>query len=374
MNIFVVKNYCVSKSNMDRNISNELIEWYLLHKRALPWRDTSDPYYIWVSEIILQQTRVQQGLPYYLRFIEEFSNINFLAEAPLERILKLWQGLGYYSRARNMHIAAKQIVENYNGQFPASYKELLLLKGVGEYTAAAVASLAYNEPVAVVDGNVVRVISRLFAIQNPVDKPSVIKEIKELANNLLAFNRPAMHNQAIMEFGALHCVPVKPDCFSCPVNGKCLAFKFKLVESIPYKKSKISIKTRFFNYLVIHENEGIFFQKRSTNDIWEGLYEFPLIVTEEQINPENIPGMMISNGFEGIPFETIGFMGPVKHILTHQHLQVNFIHVKLGNLSTNLKSKWVWKELDKIQELAVPRVIDKYMQSPVFRNITGCNC
>lgn len=355
---------------MDGYIGNVLVNWYLSNKRILPWREIENPYYIWVSEVILQQTRVAQGLPYYIRFIEEFPEISSLANAPIERILKLWQGLGYYSRARNMHFAAKQIMGDYNGIFPKNYKELLKLKGIGEYTAAAIASIAYNEPVVVVDGNVIRVVSRLFAVQDSVGKPSTIKEIKKLANEILLKNRPAVFNQAIMEFGALYCVPLNPDCVHCPLSDKCLAFKYGMVDKLPVKKQKVKVRDRFFYYLVIHTNKGFWFQQRMAGDIWEGLFEFPLIETDENIIPEQIPSIVgKSSLFKETTFQIIGTSPQVRHILTHQRLYVSFIHIKADQLPVTPLLNIIWKEKDDIYGLAVPRVVDKYLHSVHFNKM-----
>lgn len=352
---------------MNNNVSKNLILWYISNKRDLPWRNSHDPYHIWVSEIILQQTRVAQGLSYYIRFIEAFPTIKNLAEAPQEQILKLWQGLGYYSRARNMHNAAKQIMENFRGQFPQSYEELLVLKGVGEYTAAAVASLAFNEPVAVVDGNVIRVIARLFGIEEAVDKPSTLKDIKTIARELLDKEKPAMHNQAIMEFGALQCVPVNPDCHSCILNNKCLALKNKLVPKIPFKSQKLKIRNRFFYYLVINSNMGIYFQRRGSGDIWEGLYEFPLIETNEPADPKDLQEKILARiDLNTSTLKIVNISPAVKHILTHQKLHVTFIYMETETLQPSVPTHWIKKELTGIYELAVPRVIDHYIHSAAF--------
>ena len=355
---------------MDEYIGNKLVNWYLSNKRNLPWREIENPYYIWVSEIILQQTRVAQGLPYYIRFIEEFPDINSLANAPIEKVLKLWQGLGYYSRARNMHFAAKQIEKDYNGIFPLSYKELLKLKGVGEYTAAAIASIAYNEPVAVVDGNVIRVISRLFTIKDSVGKPATIKEIKKLAGDILLKYNPSAFNQAIMEFGALHCVPANPDCLHCPLSDKCLDFQYKIVDKLPVRKEKVKVRDRFFYYLVIHTNNGLWFRQRASGDIWEGLFEFPLIETEENILPEQIPAIIVKSGlFNDDDFQITGISSQTKHILTHQRLYVSFIHLKAAQLSSVSELNIKWKDRNDIHELAVPRVVDKYLHSDHFNKM-----
>jgi A/G-specific adenine glycosylase len=339
------------------------------NKRDLPWRNTTDPYHIWVSEVIMQQTRVAQGLAYYERFIETFPTIASLARAPQEKVLKLWQGLGYYSRARNMHAAAKQVVEQYDGLFPRRYSDLLTLKGVGEYTAAAIASFAYNTPVAVVDGNVIRVISRLFAVQNPVDKPSGLNEIKKLAADLLHTDEPALHNQAIMEFGALHCTPSNPDCIHCPLSENCLAYRYKIVDRVPFKSSKVKVRDRHFYYLVIKSKEGVYFQQRVSGDIWEGLFEFPLIEATGMLSPQSIQELVCEKLSFTSEFKIVNISSQIKHILTHQRLLVSFIVIEINDLKEKHPAGWITIALDDIHQLAVPRVIDKYLQSSNFNKI-----
>ncbi len=370
MNIFVSKNYMVRKHTMNDNFVNALITWYLYNKRELPWRETTNPYFIWISEVILQQTRVAQGLPYYEKIIDEFPTINLLAASSEEKILKLWQGLGYYSRARNMHTAAKQVMAEFNGQFPNNYTELLLLKGVGEYTAAAVASLAFNEPVAVVDGNVIRVISRYFGITEPIDKPVVLKKIKSLAQELLLKEKPALYNQAIMEFGALQCVPANPQCGNCPVFWHCQALKDKMVNQIPAKQSKTKVRERFFYYLIIKEGKNVFLNKRPSGDIWEGLYDFPLIETEKQIELHELMknhSWQLFFGDKSIHIKQISSL--VKHILSHQRLNVHFINIEAGNLLTNYPDNWIRINADTIHGIAVPRLIDRYIHSNDFNKL-----
>ena len=220
--------------------AKRLIKWYNFNKRELPWRSTSDPYKIWLSEIILQQTQVNQGLSYYLKFVEEFQTVKDLAKAPADKVMKLWQGLGYYSRARNLHEAAKNIVNEHKGEFPKAYEDIRALKGVGDYTAAAIASIAYNLPYAVVDGNVYRVLSRIFGIETPIDSTSGKKEFNELANELLTKKNPADYNQAIMEFGALYCRPKNPDCTNCIFNDKCEAYRLNKINLLPVKSKNMS--------------------------------------------------------------------------------------------------------------------------------------
>jgi len=263
-------------------IAGILMDWYDTHCRTLPWRNTKDPYAVWISEIILQQTRVAQGYDYYVRFMREFPTVEALAEADEDRVLRLWQGLGYYSRARNLHAAARQIVEQ--GGFPTTYDGLLRLRGVGEYTAAAIGSFAFGLPVAVVDGNVYRVLSRLFGIKEPIDTTSGKKLFAELAAQLLPKESPAHYNQAIMEFGALQCVSRQPDCVACPLADKCLALAEGLVDVLPAKSHRTKVSDRWFHYFYVHNADQMYIHKRTADDIWRGLYELPMVETasEEQ--------------------------------------------------------------------------------------------
>ncbi|NNF02440.1 MAG: A/G-specific adenine glycosylase, partial [Bacteroidia bacterium] len=251
---------------MKLNISQRLIEWYDRHKRDLPWRNTRDPYLIWISEIILQQTRVEQGLPYFEKFIENFPNVKSLAEADEDEVLKLWQGLGYYSRARNLHNASKSVMNDHSGSMPGNYSSLKKLKGVGDYTAAAVASFAYKEAKAVVDGNVIRFISRYFGIEDEVNSAKGIRQISDAASEILDKDDPDIHNQAIMEFGALQCIPSNPDCSSCPFQNNCFAFNNRSVASLPKKKKALKQKHRYFNFFLFRIDDGFFIEKRTDND------------------------------------------------------------------------------------------------------------
>ena len=258
----------------------KLIYWYLQNKRELPWRTTTRPYFIWLSEIILQQTRVNQGIPYYLKFVKSFPTIEILANASEENVLKLWQGLGYYSRARNLHLTARYITNQLNGVFPNNYKELIKLKGVGDYTASAISSICFNEPRAVVDGNVYRVLARVFGIDIPINSSRGINEFKNLAQQLVDTKQPGIYNQAIMEFGARYCVPQNPNCNTCIFNDRCIAFQKQLVSELPVKLPKTSIINFFFNYIVIiSEDDKTVLRQRTEKGIWQKLYEFPLIET-----------------------------------------------------------------------------------------------
>jgi len=310
------------------NFPKRLIEWYLQHKRELPWRDTTNPYFIWLSEIMLQQTRVAQGLPYFLTFTETFPTVSDLAEADEQQVLKLWQGLGYYSRARNLHKTAQYVAYELNGVFPDNYKDLLKLKGIGEYTAAAIASFSYNEAVPVVDGNVFRVLSRYFDIETDIASASARKEFMALAYEIIPPENPALFNQAIMEFGALQCVPRNPICHICPLNSGCLALKLNKVNQLPVKSKKSKSKDRFFNYLIFSdENENTILQKRTGKGIWENLYGFPLIETDAVAETLSIiPLIKISN--EILSIEELDHADTI-HKLTHQNLHIKFRKVNV---------------------------------------------
>ncbi len=312
------------------NFTNVLIAWYLQHKRELPWRDTLDPYPIWLSEIILQQTRVAQGMPYFFSFLEAFPTVSDLADAPEEKVLKLWQGLGYYSRARNLHQTAQHITYELGGKFPGNYAGLLKLKGVGDYTAAAIASFAYAEAVPVVDGNVFRVLSRFFGIATDISGAPARKEFATLARTLMPDDDPATFNQALMEFGALQCVPKNPDCAICPLNDGCVALRDGKVDKLPVKSKKTKVRTRFLNYLVVRDSAGrSVVQKRTGKGIWRNLYEFPLVETNAAATDQWIADRA-AQLFREIAYVTR--RQTVNHKLTHQNLHITFWHVEVNGL------------------------------------------
>jgi A/G-specific adenine glycosylase len=344
-------------------ISEIISEWYKKNKRDLPWRKTTDPYCIWVSEIILQQTRVDQGLEYYYRFIERFPDLHSLAGADEEEVIKLWQGLGYYSRARNLLFAAKQIIELYDGIFPSDYLTLLKLKGVGPYTAAAISSFSFNEPVAVVDGNVSRVLSRLFVISEPVNSTSGEKLIWKLAGEILDKKNPGEHNQAIMEFGALQCRPGKPNCHICPLQDKCEAFQIGKVQDFPVKLKKGLVKKRYFIYLIMNQSGYTYINKRTGDDIWKKMYEFPLIEQAEHMNEE---GLEINIGeYAGLKktdFSILAVSKPVKHQLSHRIIYAQFVHLKILNVQYTGHSNWKKIVSDEISKYPLPRLIDRYLE------------
>ena len=344
----------------EKYISKSLIKWYEANKRELPWRDISDPYRIWISEIILQQTRVNQGLSYYLRFIERFPNVKALAIANEDEVLKYWQGLGYYSRARNLHKTAQIIAEKHKGKFPNSYTDIVLLKGIGAYTAAAVCSFAYNQAYAVVDGNVYRVLSRLFAIETPIDSNKAKKEFSELATNMLDKSKPGIHNQAIMEFGALQCVPVQPDCNACPFQKTCKAYKLDLVEKLPIKVSKTKVRERFFNYFLIQYQSKIYIQKRTEKDIWQNLYELPLIESNKLFEPEEIGTNDFLTNIENI--EISSTTSTFKHILSHQRIFARFFSVTVSD-KNNYLNQLIEINCNEIDNYAVSRLTSLFFET-----------
>lgn len=347
-----------------KRFSNSIIKWYKLNKRDLPWRNTNNPYFIWLSEIILQQTRVDQGMEYYHKFAKEFPTIKHLAKADNDKVMKLWQGLGYYSRARNLHTTAKIVVDNYNGKFPTDYNDILKLKGVGEYTAAAISSFAFNKAHAVVDGNVYRVLSRVFGIDTPIDSTQGKKEFSQLANELIDKKHPATHNQSIMEFGALQCKPANPNCEACPLNTSCFAFSKQLVTSLPVKSKKIKVRNRFFNYIVLHHKGNTAIKKRTEKDIWVNLYDFPLIETEiEMSEDEFLKSTSWINFIGNTPHIINGSPSKHKHILTHQKIHARFWEIHCNSPFDKLiqkKASIIAK--NSIHKHAIPRLIEKYLK------------
>ena len=317
---------------------NILIKWYLQNKRDLPWRKTVDPYQIWLSEIMLQQTRVAQGMPYFFSFTKEFPTVKDLADAPEEKVLKLWQGLGYYSRARNLHKTAQYISNDLNGVFPDSYKELLKLKGVGEYTAAAIASFSYNESVPVVDGNVFRVLSRYFDVESDIALPATKKEFAALAQELMPKDNPAIFNQAIMEFGALQCVPKSPDCSVCVFNESCAALQKGKVNKLPVKSKKVKVTNRYFNYLILEDVLGnTLIQKRTAKGIWHNLYEFPLLETGAIADFDMVSKKAKNEIFSDYTIISIEDYSEstVIHKLSHQHLHIQFWKIRVQDKIEN---------------------------------------
>jgi len=317
--------------------SNSLLLWYLQNKRDLPWRNTVNPYPIWLSEIMLQQTRVAQGMPYFLSFMDAFPTIFDLAKADEEQVLKLWQGLGYYSRARNMHKTAQIIAFDFNGNFPNNYNDLLKLKGIGEYTAAAIASFAFNEVVPVVDGNVYRVLARYFDVETDIASSSARKEFTALAKELIPNDNPALFNQAIMEFGALQCVPKNPNCEICIFNTSCAALQKKKVAELPVKLKKTKVTDKFFNYLIfLDDSETTLINKRTEKGIWHNLYEFPIIETECQLDFDTLSNIIQEN-YSDLEIQAISIYNDnqIIHKLSHQKLHINFYKIEVSKRLMN---------------------------------------
>ena len=346
-------------------IHDTLINWFAENRRDLPWRHNPTPYQVWLSEIILQQTRVNQGWDYYLRFVEKWSTVNDLAMATEEEVLKMWQGLGYYSRARNLHQCAKQIVEQHGGQFPADFEKLKQLKGIGDYTAAAIASIAFDLPHAVVDGNVYRVLSRLFDIDTPININEGQTVFAKIADDLLNREQPGLHNQAMMEFGALQCTPKNPNCLLCPLQAQCLAFANQTVMQRPVKLQKLKVTTRYFNYLVFRMEGNVYLHKRSGNDIWKNLYDFPCIESE---NPMTVEEVIASEKFQQLienkSFTIIKTSPTFTHKLTHRTIIAQFIEIKLEEKLLRIETNdlFLARETD-LGNFPIPRLIDLYLNN-----------
>lgn len=338
----------------------QLFAWYDGHSRDLPWRSTRNPYYIWISEIILQQTRVAQGYDYFVRFIERFPTVEVLADAPEDDVMRMWQGLGYYSRARNLHVAAKQIVAM--GGFPTTYEGIRSLKGVGDYTAAAIASFAFDIPKAAIDGNVCRVWSRVFGIDEPIDSLRGRRMIAEVAQTLLPVGHAAKYNQVMMEFGALQCVPRNPDCSACLLAHKCAALAQNRVGKLPVKSYKIKVSPRYLTYLYIHTDNSLLLHKRTADDIWRNLYELPLIETSVGMDAETffttsefaqwhslLPHYVYKGSLEG-----------VKHVLSHRVLYASFHELEVqGTLPC--PESFVMVPFEELHRYALPRLIERYI-------------
>lgn len=370
------------------NLSKYILIWYRTHKRDLPWRNTTNPYRIWISEIILQQTRVSQGYDYFLRFMKRFPHVKALAEAPEDEVMRLWQGLGYYSRARNLHAAAKSICskqsssghhvtdeplkrewgepvfrtseEEESSLFPKSFEEIRALKGVGDYTAAAICSFAYNLPYAVVDGNVYRVLARYFGIQEPIDTTQGKKLFATLAQDQLDASCPADYNQAIMDFGALVCTPLSPTCDSCPLAENCEALRSGQVDMLPQKQKKLIQKTRYFHYLWVKAGNTTFIHKRTERDIWQNLYELPLIESDRQLSMDELLHGIKPMLAEGeVPLLTLIQQG-VKHVLTHRIIMADFYELILP-ASTCSFAACQRVKIELLGDYAFPRLITLFL-------------
>lgn len=364
----------MSKNNFSKNFSATLLRWHKKNERELPWKKTNDAYTIWLSEIILQQTRIVQGTPYYLRFVKSFPTVHHLAKAKEDDVMKLWQGLGYYSRARNLHATAKIISKDFEGEFPASFVELKKLKGIGEYTAAAISSFAFNLPHAVVDGNVFRALARIFGIEKDILSNEAKKYFTELANELLDKKNPAAFNQAMMDFGAMVCKPQNPLCENCPFAKNCFALQKNKVNELPVKAAAEKLKKRYFNFIIIKTERGFLIEKREGNDIWKGLYQFPLIETKKKISigelmkqdewkklfsKNNLPDGSQVSVKQTSNWET--------QLLSHQKLFVRFVEVK--DLSRKLKvgsqqQKFLTKTTFK--KFSFPKIIVDFLKKSLL--------
>lgn len=347
--------------------AHELLAWYGRNRRFFPWRDTREPYIIWISEVILQQTRIVQGHDYFLRFVERFPDVETLAEATEDEVLKCWQGLGYYSRARNLHKAARQVVEL--GKFPDDYEGIRRLKGVGDYTAAAIASFAYGLPYAVVDGNVYRVLSRYFGITEPIDTTQGKKYFAALAQDLLPKGpEGADYNQAVMDFGAIQCVPRSPDCSKCPLVGSCVAFHSGQVHNFPVKEKALKVKERYLHYIYIQaEGETVLF-RREGNDIWRGLYEPFLVETEEFLAASDFLGSSFLPEFcRGRGVWSV-LQENVRHQLTHRTLVCNFYRLDLDKKpdDVDFRKEAVWVSPENLSEYAIPRLVSMLFERNAF--------
>ena len=349
------------------HLSKILIHWYTKNKRELPWRKTNDPYKIWLSEIILQQTRIEQGTPYYYIFVKHFPTVHDLATAKTDTIMKLWQGLGYYSRAINLHKAAKEILKNYHGIFPSNYEDIIKIKGIGDYTACAILSIVFNKPYAVVDGNVIRVITRIFGIKENIKLSQTKKEIKKTVTQLLPPKQAGDFNQAMMEFGALQCKPKNPDCLKCIMNKFCIAYKENIISYLPNKTQKIKSKKRFFYYFFIKYKKGstvyTYIRKRDNNDIWKQLYEFPCITTEKKLSKESI---IKNKEWKEIFHEEFYKIQSIHisdvHELSHQTIYAEFYEVIINKPLVDIPYNLEKINIKNINHFAISRLIEKFLK------------
>ncbi|MBK0384374.1 A/G-specific adenine glycosylase [Pedobacter sp. SD-b] len=345
------------------SFSERLIAWYRNNKRDLPWRNTNNAYLIWLSEIILQQTRVEQGLPYYLRFADAYPDVKSFANASEDQILKMWQGLGYYSRGRNMLKTAKVVQNEFNGVFPVAYADLITLTGIGEYTAAAISSFSSNEAKAVVDGNVYRVIARYFGVATPINSTSGKKEFQAIADNLLNRDNAGEHNQAMIEFGALQCKPKNPDCPVCPFQSSCYAYQHQKTNELPVKLKKLKIRERFFYFFIIHNKEEILIKRRDNNDIWAGLHDLPSIEFKERTGLEMVFSDPNFNQWFNDKSVIQKTSEEIKHVLTHQRLYARFVHIENFNLNAIEKNGWLKIKKDNLSDYGMPKLIFEYLKN-----------
>lgn len=343
------------------NFADELLTWYRENKRDLPWRYTTDAYVIWLSEVILQQTRVDQGMPYFYRFLERFKDVESFANASEDEVLKLWQGLGYYSRGRNMLKTAQLIKQQYNSVFPVIYDDLIKLKGIGEYTAAAISSFAANEVRAVVDGNVYRVLARYFGIDEPINSPKAKKTFQQIANDLINKQMPGLHNQAMMEFGAMVCKPKNPACGICPVRIGCYAFTHNATNFFPVKLKKAKSRERYLNYFLITDGGQILMNKRDESDIWANMYDLPMFETSSLLAVNELISLEWVKQHFGTAVTIKEDAGVKIHLLTHQKLYVRLII--LNAPTVKLEQKWFYIGGEKLKSLALPKIIFIFLKN-----------
>jgi len=344
------------------DFNQRITEWYRINKRDLPWRKTRNPYFIWVSEIILQQTRIGQGLDYYLRFVDTFPDVSALAKASEQQVLEVWKGLGYYSRARNMHFTAQQVIEDFEGVFPSTFDTLISLKGIGQYTAAAIASICSGEPEPVVDGNVVRVFSRIFGFESPVGSTKIFKDVREKSKSFITDSDPGTYNQAVMEFGALFCKPKNPQCETCIFKDECYAFKNNRVEKLPLPKTDKPKRDRWLNYLVVVTPQGLLMKQRGIKDIWANLWEFPLLESDRLITVDEAIQWIDDERLFPDGTEIVKFEKDFQHILTHQRIFARFFIAWTKQevvLQDSVHRRVIHKDL--IQDLPVSRLLDNFI-------------
>lgn len=340
--------------------SETLLLWYHEHKRDLPWRGEKDPYKIWISEIILQQTRVNQGWNYYLRFIEKFPTIEALANAPNEEVMRVWQGLGYYSRARNIHTAAIQIVTQYNGIFPQQYDQIITLKGIGPYTAAAISAIAFDQPHFAIDGNVLRVMSRIYGVFDDIASPIAKKQIQQIGSQLIIGVPAADFTQALMEFGAIHCTPKNPNCPECPFHHSCYALLNQVVDKLPVKANKVKVVTRYLHFFIITHQNQIVIEKREGNDIWKNLYQFPMV---ESFTADSFPSQELLSQIGITKQHKVTLISTQKHKLTHQLLMISFYNVDAPIQVSQSNQLWVHK--NSLTDKAFPIVLARFIKDNI---------
>lgn len=341
-----------------------LHQWASENLRPMPWKNEKNPYLIWLSEIILQQTRVEQGLPYFEKFKTKYPTVKDLADAPEDEVMKMWEGLGYYSRARNLHFTAKTISNELGGVFPSNFDSIKKLKGVGDYTASAIASFAYDLPYAVLDGNVYRVFSRILGIKTPIDSSQGKKEFTKVTAEFLDKKHPAKYNQAIMDFGATQCLPAKPDCETCPFRENCFAFENNEISNLPVKVKKIKKRTRYFNFLIFEQGENTWIQRREEKDIWQKLYQFPLIETDIQIDDfsDFQKKEEWKDFFKKNDFNLVSKSNPYRHILTHQNIIGTFWKIEIRSTTKpKFKPSYITIAKSNLSKHAFPRIIDLYL-------------